>query len=212
MHSCEDHHHVDVPGLVAAAERRAFVHAGTVLALWLAAALALALATNWYSPWPLLLAVAGWVVASFAGAFAAALRSPRRDALVVGAAVASVAVTGTAALVVALLPGDAAAPSAALGWALAAAAFQTAQAFSWKKLLHTPGEAGEFARAQAVEGAAPARLEGVRRVLVWALPALLMAVWVLLLQISWWTAPAVLVGALAQQLAVTRVNLAAGGR
>lgn len=208
MHSCDDHHHVDVPGRVAAARRRAFTHVGVLLALTVAAGVVV-LATSHYRTGALLVGAAGWIVAAFAGALAAAMRAGNRDTLVAGAATVALAVTGTAAVEVARFTDDAAI-SAGLGWAGTAAAFQMLQAISWSRLLQTPGQAGEFARAQAVEGRTPTVTDWLRRLLVWLLPAVLLAVWVLLLGISWWTAPVVLVGAFAQQLAVARSNLNAG--
>jgi hypothetical protein len=197
------HRHVDVAASVAASARRSTGFASATLGL-AAAVVAVAVlgagASGW---WAGAGGAAGWLAATLAGSVALVLASGSAGRAIVAAAVASALVSVAAALWIASAGGNAL--WAAAGWALAAALSQFGQSFVWRRTLHQPGEAGEFAREQAVDAGGP---PWPRRLTWWAVPALAFGLWVWLLGVL---PPAVLVAAPAAvvlQLLLARRNLA----
>ncbi|GAA4423032.1 hypothetical protein GCM10023169_18160 [Georgenia halophila] len=172
---CDDsvpHEHLDVRALVetsrAAARRRALTMAA-VAGVLLAAALGTAFLADGAATALTALGAttAGWVVVT-----GVALLVTTRTRLAPAKAVVAGALTGAgltplAALAVALLAGGwVSGLVAGATWLAAGAATSAVQARSWRGLLLTPGDAGEHARAQAVDRRGAAVVGEVPRWLV----------------------------------------------
>ncbi len=197
------HHHVDVAASVAASARRSTAFAAATVGLavaTVAVAVFGAGATGW---WAGAGGAAAWLAATLAGSVALVVAPGSAGRALVAAAVASALVSVAAALWIATVGGHAL--WAAAGWALAGALSQFGQSFLWRRTLHQPGEAGEFAREQAMSaGGNP----WPRRLTWWAAPTLAFGLWVWILGTL---PPAVLVAAPAAvvlQILLARRNLA----
>lgn len=205
--SCADHEHsdFDIAAAIRAAIRNSFALSGTTLGLSLVAAVVTGLAGGTPASMVLVVSAAVWVLATYIGAFTTAVRAQqgKRDFAVSGA-VATGALAGVSAVLVAGTFDDAAWTAAAAGAGLAAAAMQVLQSRAFHRSLRQPGELGEMARDQAVHRSPATARTWVAHLTRWAATALVFGLWVWLLGVSWWTVLVVVPGAVALQLFLAR--------
>ncbi|MGM0385515.1 MAG: hypothetical protein ACQERF_05985 [Actinomycetota bacterium] len=197
------HRHVDVATSVATSARRssAFASATLVLAaILVAAAVAAAGTAGW---WAGAAGAAGWATATLAGSAALVLASGSAGRALVAGAVVSALVSVAAASWVASSGGPAL--WAAAGWALAGALSQFGQSVLWRRTLHESGQAGEFARDQAVRASDRPWLA---RLAWWAVPTAAFGLWVWVLGVLPLGALVLAPAAVVLQLLLTRRNLA----
>lgn len=161
-HHCDTsvpHEHLDVPAVIDGARRAA--RRGAVVMVAVAGALtaaAVVLAALVAGPGRAAgaagLTLAGYVAVASVGVVVAgsARRRTSGSVAVLGASLTTAALTPLVALVVAAVtgPGWAVALVAATTWLLVTALAEAGRVRSWDRLLLTPGDAGERARARAV--------------------------------------------------------------